>query len=74
MALTNEQRDEMLIRIDERQKHVKDKLEEAFSGPPNGFVRHEVYDNDKNSNTWFKRIIFSSVIVGLSKMAFDMFR
>lgn len=65
---------ELLIRIDERQKNMNKRLEEAYSGPPNGFVRHEVYDSDKVSNTWFKRIIYSTAVLAISKAIFDSFR
>jgi hypothetical protein len=74
MALTDNERDNLLIRIDERQKNMRDKLDEAFSGPPNGFVRHEVYDNDKGIQTWYRRISVSAVVAVCSKIAYDVFK
>ena len=74
MALSENERDNLLIRIDERQKGMNKKIDEAFSGPPNGFVRHEVYDSDKSSNTWFKRIIYSTAVLAISKAVFDTLR
>ncbi len=74
MALTDNERDNLLIRIDERQKGMSKKIDEAFSGPPNGFVRHEVYDATQKVQSWYRRISVTAVVGICSKIAYDMFK
>lgn len=71
MALNQEERD-LLIRIDERVGYLKEKQDEAFSGPPLGFVRHETYDKDQGRNTWFKRLVGGTILAAVIKTGWEV--
>ena len=73
--LTDDQRDELLIRIDERVEKLRGDMKEAKSA--DGFARCQVHqsemDNIKNSLKWSKRTVVGGVLTLIGKFIFDNF-
>lgn len=73
--LTQEKRDEMLIRMDEGWKHMNKKLDIAFS--KEGFARCQVHAaevvNLKSSSKWFKRTGLLALAGVAGKYIYDFF-
>lgn len=73
--MDDRERDELLIRIDERLKTVHDHMETATS--PEGFARCQVHTEQIKSldgnMKWYKRGVFAVLITVLTKIGIDLF-
>ena len=74
--LTVDQRDEMLIRMDERVGKLREDMKQAKSAE--GFARCQVHnekvDTLQKGTTWYKRLLVSGIVLAVIKSAYDMFR
>jgi hypothetical protein len=73
--LTAKQRDELLIRIDERVDKLRADMKDAKSAE--GFARCQVHSTEmnaiKNSLKWSKRAVIGGVLTLIGKFIFDNF-
>ena len=73
--LSNDQRDELLIRIDERVSKLRDDMKQAKS--ETGFARCQVHTSEmntiKSSLKWSRRTVIGGVIALIGKFIFDNF-
>ena len=73
--LTDNDRDELLIRVDERVKKLRDDMKEAKS--ITGFARCQVHktevDGVKNSLKWSRRLIAGGLFTVVVKTVYDFF-
>lgn len=74
--MTEKERDELLIRLDERTKKVEENIQKANS--PEGFTRCQVHATEmlnlKNSMKWTKRGIFATFLAFLSMVGTALFK
>jgi hypothetical protein len=71
--LTDEKRDELLIRLDERLIRVRNDQKELkiAMNSPEGFTRCQLHNKDVKTIKWQQRTVFAAFLGIIGKLGFD---